>query len=139
MRFLVAIFLFALSYSVYAQENESTAIGQINNFMDQWHKDAANADFDGYFGAMHDEGRFLGTDKTERWSKQQFMDYAKGAFEKKKTWDFTPKDRLVFLSSDMNLAWFDEVLDTWMGPCRGSAVEKEPMTAGKSCNTTWLF
>ena len=33
---------------------------------------------------------------------------------------FTAKDREIYFSEDEKTAWFEERLDTWMGPCRGS-------------------
>ena len=43
-------------------------------------------------------------------------------FDKKETWNFTPLDRNIYFSENQKFAWFDELLDTWMGLCRGSGV-----------------
>jgi len=83
---------------------------------------AAQANFNDYFGAIHQAGRFLGTDATERWTKVEFSKFSKPFFDKGKAWDFKPKDRIVFIDVGGKYAWFDEVLDTWMGPCRGSGI-----------------
>lgn len=95
---------------------------QINKLLDQWHKDVANSDFDAYFNKMSQNAVFIGTDASENWTVQQFKDFAKPHFDKKKTWDFKPYDRNVFFNKNGDIAWFDEVLDTWMGVCRGSGV-----------------
>lgn len=48
---------------------------------------------------------FLGTDPGERWTLKDFQDKYK-----KPSWDYTAKERHVFLSPDHRLAWFDEAL-----------------------------
>ncbi len=95
---------------------------EVNALLDQWHKDAASADFESYFDKMADDSRFLGTDETERWTKAEFMAYAKDAFDNKRTWEFIPSERKLTVEKGLKFAWFDEQLTTWMGPCRGSGV-----------------
>jgi hypothetical protein len=95
---------------------------EITAFLDDWHVAAAQADAEVYFGSIASSGVFLGTDPTERWTKNQFQEYAKEAFANKRTWDFKPQKRFISFNDDFSIAWFDEILDTWMGPCRGSGV-----------------
>ncbi|MDP2089811.1 MAG: nuclear transport factor 2 family protein [Flavobacteriaceae bacterium] len=95
---------------------------QVNSFLNQWHKDVANSDFDAYFGKMSETAVFIGTDASENWTVQQFKDFAKPHFYNKKTWDFKALERNVYFNSKGDIAWFDELLDTWMGICRGSGV-----------------
>mgnify|MGYP003393109472 CR=1 FL=1 len=95
---------------------------KVNNFLDQWHQEVANADFEAYFGKMSSNSIFIGTDASENWTLQQFKDFAKPHFDKKKTWDFKALERNVYFSSKSDIVWFDELLDTWMGVCRGSGV-----------------
>lgn len=90
--------------------------------LNKWHADAAAANAEAYFGAMTPDGVFLGTDVTERWSREEFRIWAKPQFDAKKGWNFTSSKRNINFSTDNNLAWFDEELTTWMGPCRGSGV-----------------
>lgn len=116
MKNLLTVLLAFFSVMSYAQKSE------INTLLDNWHIAAAEANFEAYFGPIHEGGRFLGTDASERWTKDQFIEFSKPYFDKGKAWSFTPKDRLVFLADEGNYAWFDEVLDTWMGPCRGSGI-----------------
>lgn len=92
-----------------------------NTFIDQWHRDAANAEM-AYFDKMAPEGTYLGTDPTENWSTEEFRNWARKYFEEGEAWDFTPRDRNVYLAEDGKYIWFDELLDTWMGVCRGSGV-----------------
>jgi hypothetical protein len=90
--------------------------------MDQWHKAAGEANFKEYFDLMDESSIFIGTDATERWNKQEFMDYAKPHFDKGKAWNFTSLERNVDFSEDGKTAWIDELLNTQMKICRGSGV-----------------
>ncbi len=95
---------------------------EITAFLDDWHVAAAEANAEAYFGSIASSGVFLGTDPTERWTKEQFQEYAKEAFDNNRTWNFKPQKRFISFNDDFSIAWFDETLDTWMGPCRGSGV-----------------
>ncbi len=95
---------------------------EIVALLNQWHRDAAAADFDSYFSAISEEGIFLGTDASENWDKQTFMNFAKPHFEEAPAWDFKAHDRNIYFSADGQTAWFDELLETWMETCRGSGV-----------------
>jgi len=116
-----ATFIFILTFlgiSAFAQNEEN----EINNLMDNWHKAAAKADTIVYFNSMDDNAVYIGTDATERWTKQEFYKYAIPYFRKGKAWDFKPIERKVYFSNDQKFAWFNETLDTWMGVCRSSGV-----------------
>ena len=102
-----------------AQPDEETRIGAV---LDAWHQAAARADFDGYFSKMAEGGVFVGTDATEHWDKAAFMAFSQPYFEKGKAWAFTPLERHIYVGAGGQVAWFDELLDTWMQLCRGSGV-----------------
>jgi len=53
-------------------------------------------------------------DEIRTWSEKYFA--------RDTAWAFNPYDRQVYFSSDAKTAWFEELLETWMGPCRGSGV-----------------
>lgn len=93
-----------------------------DSLLNVWHKAASDANYEAYFGAMDSSSIFIGTDVTENWSKKEFEDFSKPHFDKGKAWDFKVLERNMFLSQNAEIIWFDEVLDTWMGPCRGSGV-----------------
>ena len=95
---------------------------QINQFLDQWHKDAANVDMKAYYDKIADDGIFIGTDETEVWTKQEFWDWSTPHFESGKTWDFTAYERNIYYSKDKKYAWFDEKLETTSLALRGSGV-----------------
>lgn len=98
----------------------------VNHLLEEWHKAAAEANYDEYFSLMAAESVFIGTDATENWNKQEFMEWSKPYFDRGKAWSFSTLERNIFLADDANLAWFDELLNTQMGICRGSGVaEKE--------------
>jgi hypothetical protein len=90
--------------------------------IDRWHRAAAKADSATFFGSMTPEAIYLGTDDSERWQRDEFANWAAPFFRKGKAWDFTPHHRKLYYSPDGKTVWFEEKLDTWMGPCRGSGV-----------------
>lgn len=117
------IFLGLLSFyslSFFAQ-NESPQ-NDVNQLVDLWHKAASEANFKQYFDLMEDDAIFIGTDATEYWNKQEFVNYAKPHFDKGKAWSFTTLERHIYFDSTGNTAWFDELLDTQMKICRGSGI-----------------
>ena len=98
--------------------------GNLSEDIDSWHEAAGTANDTGFFGFMDSTCVYLGTDAGERWSKGEFYKFAKPYFDRGKAWDFDPFDRNITYSKDKQLAWFDEMLNTWMGVCRGSGVAK---------------
>ncbi len=105
------------SIVVHAQ-NES----KIHQFIDNWHLAAGKADAGSFFGSISEDGVYIGTADSERWSKKEFAAFAKPYFDKGTAWDFKPYDRDLRLSPDGQYAWFSELLKTWMGVCRGSGI-----------------
>ena len=97
----------------------------VNQFLNDWHQAAADADFDAYFGKMTDDAVFIGTDATENWQNKAFRQFSKPYFDKGKAWSFSVLDRHIYISGDGTFAWFDELLDTQMKICRGSGVLKK--------------
>ena len=71
---------------------------------------------------MSENSVFIGTAPNERWTKSQFITFAKPFFDKGKAWDFKAKNRKWSYSEDRKTAWFDEELSTWMQDCRGTGV-----------------
>lgn len=95
---------------------------EINNVLDDWHQAAADANFETYFNLMTSDGIFIGTDATENWQNEQFRQFAKPYFDQGKAWSFSTLERNIYLGEKYQTAWFDELLDTQMGICRGSGV-----------------
>ena len=95
---------------------------KVDQFLNDWHKAAATANFNNYFEAFTEDAVFIGTDATENWNKTAFQAYAKPHFDKEKAWNFTALERNIYFSDDKKMIWFDELLDTQMKICRGSGI-----------------
>jgi len=110
---------------------ESDEKEQVNTTLDAWHKAAAEAKFDLYFGMMAEDAIFIGTDPSENWNKIAFQAFAKPYFDKGKAWNFKAIERHIYFDKSGKLAWFDELLNTQMKICRGSGVLVKIGTAWK--------
>ena len=103
-------------------KNSENVKSEINLVLDNWHKAAAEANFNNYFNVMTEDAIYIGTDPTENWNKQEFIKFSKPYFDRGRAWNFTALERNVYFSSDMKTVWFDELLNTQMKICRGSGV-----------------
>jgi len=113
------LILILVAVSLQGQQTEQENIDQL---LDSWHQAAADARFQDYFDKMAEGAIFVGTDAGEHWDKAEFMSFSKPYFDRGKAWAFTPLQRHVYFGKDGDVAWFDELLDTWMQLCRGSGV-----------------
>ena len=96
------------------------AVGAV---LDDFHRAAADGDFDRYFGHFAANAVFLGTDATERWTVEEFKAYARPFFGSGGGWTYRPRDRSVSFTPDGGTAFFDELLDNeGLGETRGSGV-----------------
>lgn len=86
-----------------ACKRDSTIV-EINNFLDKWHLAAGKADANVFFNAMADNSVYIGTDASERWTKTEFVGFAKPYFDKGKAWDFKPYERDIHVTNDGNYA-----------------------------------
>ena len=95
-------------------------IAAVNTVLDDWHAAAAEADEARYLGHFAPEARFLGTDAGERWPIEEFRAYVHEHFPQG-GWTYHPHDRVVVLSRDGLIAWFDEELtNAGYGELRGT-------------------
>lgn len=107
----------------FTTEGGGTAqMAKLDALMDQWHKDVATYDQERYFNFMSSGFIFLGTDPTERWTKEEFLTFCQPYFERRSTWYFTPNWRNWYVNDDGSVAWFEESIATQMEECRGSGV-----------------
>ena len=60
----------------------------LNLLMDQWHLAAAEAKYDPFFDFMANDFIYLGTDPSERWTKDSFASFCKPYFDKGKSLEF---------------------------------------------------
>jgi len=121
----LAVFAVAAVFPA-AQAKNASAIAEIDILLTAWHKAAATADAKTYFGSMAPGAVFLGTDVTERWTKEEFEAWAAPRFRGTSAWVYSAIRRNISLSADGNTAWFDEdLISKSYWPCRGSgALEK---------------
>jgi hypothetical protein len=111
-----------LSFAAIARA-QSPSTAEIAAVLDGWHAAAASADEEKYFSYFAPEAVFLGTDPTERWTRDAFRQWSHPYFARGKAWSFRATARWITFSPDRSVAWFDESLDTPnLGPCRGSGV-----------------
>ena len=127
MKHLVVFISLALTFSAgtraaLCQSSETDKI-TISHQLDELHKMASEANFEGYFALYHDRAVFLGTDATERWPVDEFKSYTRQRFEQGTGWTYVMTSRNIFVSSDGNTAWFDELLENEnLGLTRGTGV-----------------
>lgn len=120
---LLSAVIVLLSGSVSADEEHGADKQEtvIATQLDSFHKAAANADADTYFALFSNDGVFIGTDASERWTVDAFKKFAQPYFSQGKGWTYVPRDRTIVVHGDV--AWFDELLDNASyGECRGSGV-----------------
>lgn len=99
--------------------------------LDALHEAASKADGRRYFRLFTDDAVFLGTDASERWSIDEFREYAQARFDTGSGWTYTVTGRFVEFSDRGDVAWFDErLLNEKYGECRGSGV-LERMPSGE--------
>lgn len=95
---------------------------EVNSILTNWHKAAAEANFNNYFEVLDTNAIYIGTAAEEIWTKEQFVNFSKPYFDKGKAWNFKTLQRAIYIDKTGNVVWFNELLDTWMGTCRGSGV-----------------
>ena len=72
----------------------------INKVLDDLHHYASEADGVKYFSLFDSDAVFFGTDATERWSINEFKDYALKRFENGTGWTYYPINRNIYLNND---------------------------------------
>ena len=116
-------FLFVVLLSAYLSTAEDYKNDEINALLDGLHQDAHEGNFQSYFDRYTSDAIFLGTDKTERWSIEEFKAYAKPAFADGNGWTYSVVERNWEGVGDTR--WFDEILfNEKLGHCRGTGVVK---------------
>ena len=107
------VFIFSIS----ADEQRAST----DELLDGLHQDAHEGNFDSYFDRYSSDAIFLGTDKTERWTLEEFKDYARPAFDDGHGWTYSVVERNW--EGDSDIRWFDEILfNEKLGHCRGTGV-----------------
>jgi len=108
-----------LSFATLAANDEQSIETVLNSF----HQAAADAEIKPYFNLLSQDAIFLGTDATERWSKDEFKAFVEPYFSQGKGWLYTPVERNISLIKQGQVAFFDEILfSESYGTCRGSGL-----------------
>ena len=114
MKNIVLLALLIFSQNTWAQE-------KLDVLLNGLHQDAHEGNYETYFERYTSDAVFLGTDKTERWTIQEFKEYAKPAFADGHGWTYEVVERNWEGSGDTR--WFDEMLfNEKYGHCRGTGV-----------------
>ena len=114
MKNIIPIIILLLPQTNWAQEN-------LDALLNGLHLDAHKGNFESYFDRYSTDAVFLGTDKTERWTIEEFKAYAKPAFSDGHGWTYAVIERNW--EGDGNTRWFDEILlNEKLGHCRGTGV-----------------
>ena len=92
---LVALGMFFLTATTCLAQQTSAVTSTLN----AWHKAAANADYNAYFGLMTEDAVFIGTDANENWNRADFEKFAKPYFDKGKAWSFTALERHIYFDA----------------------------------------
>ena len=72
----------------------------INKVLNDLHQYASEADGAKYFSLFDSDAVFFGTDATERWSINEFQEYALKRFENGTGWTYYPINRNIYLNND---------------------------------------
>ena len=114
MKKIIPIIILLLPQTNWAQED-------LDALLNGLHLDAHKGNFESYFDRYSADAVFLGTDKTERWTIEEFKAYAKPAFSDGHGWTYAVIERNW--EGDGNTRWFDEILlNEKLGHCRGTGV-----------------
>jgi len=114
MKNIIPIIILLLPQTNWAQEDLDVLLNGL-------HLDAHKGSFESYFDRYSTDAVFLGTDKTERWTIEEFKAYAKPAFSDGHGWTYAVIERNW--EGDGNTRWFDEILlNEKLGHCRGTGV-----------------
>lgn len=122
-KYLISLVVLSLLYGCSSQKQDTTEVNNsIDKLINEWHINAAEANFDAYFDVLDEDFYFIGTDASEKWIKKDFKEFCKPHFADGSAWDFKPFKREIFLNDRQDFAWFDEQLETHMGVCMSSGV-----------------
>ncbi len=120
----ISLSLLAILFlSACAADYRATSVAEVGAVLDQLHTAASDAEEQDYFAVYAPSAIFIGTDGAERWTLNEFRQYAAPVFAEGRGWTYTPTDRHIYISPGGDTAWFDEMLhNEKYGECRGTGV-----------------
>lgn len=102
---------------------DQQSFAAVDTVLDRFHRAAAEADGETYFGQLESQAVFIGTDPGERWSVREFRAFAEPYFERGEGWTYMPTERHFDIDEDGSTVWFDEMLENeTYGTTRGTGV-----------------
>ena len=103
-----------------------------SNVLDAFHEAAHQIDAKRYLSLLAKDAVFIGTDATERWSRQVFSAYVNKHFSAGKGWTMRVGKRFLTRSPKGDIVWFHERLEhAKYGALRGSGVLLRTRTGWK--------
>jgi ketosteroid isomerase-like protein len=105
LQVIVLVFLMLFIFSSSASSINSDK-QKIKNVLIKFHQAAASANFETYFDLLSRDAIFLGTDASERWTKEAFKEYVRPAFSKGNGWLYTPKQQNIKVIKQGQVAFF---------------------------------
>ena len=93
------LLLILISCVACQNKNDDEIISLLNQKIDNWHNAASKSNFDDYFNFIANDGIFIGTDVSERWTKTEFSNFSQPYFDKGKSWSFSAKERTIRLNN----------------------------------------
>ncbi|HTR20209.1 MAG TPA: nuclear transport factor 2 family protein [Gemmatimonadales bacterium] len=105
--------------------DRAAATRDVSAVLDALHHDATVADESAYLALFAPEGVFIGTDATERWTREEFQVYVHKRFATGQGWTYVPRAGMRHVEFDPTgqVAWFDEILvNDHYGETRGTGV-----------------
>lgn len=119
---------------------EDTEKAMVNGVLTSWHLAADHGLYEFYFDQMTDDSVFLGTDASERWTKDEFMAYAREPFSDGSGWSYKQIESHIEFDEDQRTAWADEILEhEKYGTLRGTAVLRRVDGAWKIAHYSLTF
>lgn len=80
--------------------------------LDDWHRAASVGDERRFLDHFALDAVFMGPDPDERWDLATFSSYVRDAFAQQQNWSNQSVDRHMLFGPSMDVAWFDEKLDS---------------------------
>jgi hypothetical protein len=90
---------------------ESPEVQAVKAALRGLHQAGADADAERLFGCFDPDAIIFGTDKSERFTLEEYRNFAGPYLAQGHGWTSVPTEQNVYVSDDGNFAWFDERLD----------------------------
>ncbi len=103
----------------------ATAKQEIEAVLIRYQQAAVNADAEAFFGCLHPDGIFFGTDEIERFTFDQLKSTVGPYFERGIGWKRVVKKRHIYVGPNAVVGWFEEVSVRESIPMRATGVVRK--------------